>query len=73
MKVTHTETTFTMTGKYWSGTYPLAEFPKWLNFYQRLRDDFPKSGTAYDECIEELERLAERLRTQETAFLTAPL
>lgn len=54
MKVTHTETTFTMTGRYWSGTYPISELPKWLSFYQRLRADFPKSGTAYDECIEEL-------------------
>ena len=51
MKVTHTETMFTMTGKYWSGTYPLADLTKWLSFYQRLRSDFPKSGGSYDRCI----------------------
>ena len=33
MKVTHTETTFSMTGRYWSGTYPISELPKWLRFY----------------------------------------
>ena len=67
MKVTHTETTFTMTGRYWSGTYPISELPKWLSFYQRLSADFPKSGTAYDECIEELEQLTQQLRTGNTA------
>ena len=73
MKVTHTDMMFTMTDRYWSGTYPLSELPKWLSFYQRLRADFPKSGTAYDKCIEELEQLTQQLRTQETASLTAPL
>lgn len=73
MKVTHTETTFSMTGRYWSGTYPISELPKWLSFYQRLRADFPKSGTAYDKCIEELEQLTQQLRSLETASLTAPL
>ncbi len=67
MKVTHTETTFSMTGRYWSGTYPISELPKWLSFYLRLRADFPKSGTAYDECIEELEQLTQQLRTGNTA------
>ncbi|WP_330447950.1 hypothetical protein FLP41_03405 (plasmid) [Paracoccus marcusii] len=67
MKVTHTDRIFTMTGRYWSGTYPLSELPKWLSFYQRLRADFPKSGTAYDECIEELEQLTQQLRTGNTA------
>lgn len=61
MKVTHTETMFTMTGKYWSGTYPLADLPKWLSFYQRLRSDFPKSGGSYDKCIQELEALSLRM------------
>lgn len=73
MKVTHTDMMFTMSGRYWSGTYPLSELPKWLSFYQRLRADFPKSGTAYDDCIEELEHLTQQLRSLETASLTAPL
>lgn len=58
MKVTHTETTFTVTGRYWSGTYPLADLTKWLKFYQRLRSDFPKSGGSYDRCINDLEKLS---------------
>ena len=62
MKVTHTETMFTMTGRYWSGTYPISELPKWLSFYQRLRADFPKSGTAYDECIKGLEKISKELQ-----------
>jgi len=61
MKVTHTETMFTMTGKYWSGTYPLTDLPKWLLFYQRLREDFPKAGNSYDSCINELQSLSESL------------
>ena len=73
MKVTHTDMMFTMTGRYWSGTYPISELPKWLSFYQRLRSDFSKQKTAYDKCIEELEQLTQQLRTQETPSLTAPL
>lgn len=61
MKVTHNETTFTMTGKHWSGTYSLADLPKWLSFYRRLRSDFPKSGGSYDRCIQELEALSLRM------------
>lgn len=58
MKVTYTETMFTITGRYWSGTYPIRELPKWLSFYQRLRADFPKSGTEYDKCIDGLEKIS---------------
>ena len=68
MKVTHTETMFMMTGKYWSGTYPLSDLPKWLSFYQRLRSDFPNLGGSYDRCIQELEALS--LRAAETMPLT---
>lgn len=63
MKVSHTETMFTMTGRYWSGTYPIIELPKWLNFYQRLRADFPKAGQSYDKCISELESLRDKLES----------
>lgn len=61
MKVTHSETTFTMTGQHWSGTYSLGELHKWLNFYKRLREDFPKSGSSYDSSIDELEALSKSL------------
>lgn len=62
MKITYTETMFTMTGRYWSGTYPISELPKWLSFYQGLRADFPKSGTAYDEYIKGLEKISKELQ-----------
>ena len=61
MKVTHTETMFTMTGRYWSGTYPISELSKWLIFYQRLREDFPKSGQSYNKIISELESLQDKV------------
>lgn len=64
MKATHDDTTFTLTGRYWSGTYPLEELPKQLAFYRRQRADFPKSGTSYDETIEELERLTKILSAE---------
>lgn len=66
MKITRTETMFTMTGRYWSGTYPLSDLSKWLSFYQRLRDDFPKSGNAYNECIEGLVKLSNDITYQPT-------
>lgn len=57
MKMTHTDTTFTLTGQYWTGTYPLTELLKWLQLYRKQREDFPKAGTAYDAAIEGLEAL----------------
>lgn len=62
MQITHTDATFTMTSKHWSGTYPLDELPKWLAFYRRQRADFPKSGRVYDAAVTGLEALALALR-----------
>lgn len=61
MKATRSESTFTLTGKHWSGTYPLDDLPKWLAFYRRLRENHPKSGTSYDATIEALEGLEREL------------
>ena len=61
MKITHTDTTFTMSGTHWTGSYPLDELTKQLAFYRHLRADFPKSGTSYDAIIEGLEALAREL------------
>lgn len=61
MQITHDDTTFTITGRHWAGTYPLDQLPKWLAFYRRQREDFPKAGTAYDATIEGLEGLARKL------------
>ncbi|WP_265501303.1 hypothetical protein [Paracoccus beibuensis] len=62
MKITHDDTTFTMTSLHWTGIYPIGELPKWLAFYRRQRRDFPKAGTAYDAAIEGLEKLADQLK-----------
>jgi hypothetical protein len=68
MKVTRTETMFTMTGRYWSGTYPISELSKWLSFYQKLREDFPKSGSSYDKCIEGLEALSLKTSLKDSKY-----
>lgn len=64
MKITHTDTTFSMSCSHWSGTYPVEELPRQLAFYRKMRADFPKSGTAYDVSIEGLEALARELEVQ---------
>ncbi len=61
MKVQHDESTFTLTGEYWSATYPLADLQKWLAFYRGRRARFPKAGDAYDTTLAALEELERRL------------
>ncbi|MDQ7263986.1 hypothetical protein NM680_19505 [Paracoccus sp. PS-1] len=61
MKATHDESTFTLTGKIWSATYPLDELPKWLAFYRSRRARFPKAGDSYDATIAALEELERTL------------
>ena len=61
MKITHTDTSFTMTGLHWTGTYPLEALPRQLAFYRKMRADFAKSGTAYAASINALEALAREL------------
>ena len=64
MKITHTKSTFTMSGGKWSGTYPIEELPRQIAFYRKLKADFPKSGTSYDGTINGLEALACELGVQ---------
>lgn len=64
MKITHTASTFTMSGGKWTGTYPIEQLPGQISFYRKLRADFPKSGTAYDGTIDGLEALARELGVQ---------
>lgn len=47
--------TYTLTGKVWANTYPLEDMPKWLEFYRRQRENFPKADGAYDDIIGVLE------------------
>jgi hypothetical protein len=46
---------FTLTGKVWANTYPLEDMPKWLEFYRRQSENFPKADGAYDDIIATLE------------------
>lgn len=61
MKITHTDTTFTMSGTHSTDSYPLDELTKQLAVYRQLRADFLKSGTSYDAIIDGLEALAYEL------------
>ena len=61
MKITRTDTAFTMSGTHWTGSYPIEELPQQLAFYRQMRADFPKSGTSYNAIIEGLEDLAREL------------
>ncbi|RJL13681.1 hypothetical protein [Paracoccus siganidrum] len=58
---THDESTFTLRKREWHGTYPLEDLPKWLAFYRKMKREFPKSGSAYDETIAALEKLEAEL------------
>lgn len=53
--------TYTHAGGGWSDTYPVADLPRWLDFYRRQRRDFPRASTSYDADIEALEALARDL------------
>lgn len=47
MKATRDGDTFTLLGRDWSGTYPMAELPRWLAFY-RDHDCQPRHGPGGD-------------------------
>ncbi|WP_017999952.1 hypothetical protein [Paracoccus sp. N5] len=57
MKATHDDSTFTLTGKVWSATYPLEELPRWLAFYRSRRTRCPRAGDSYEATITALEAL----------------
>lgn len=61
MKIMHDDKTFTLTGRYWSGTFSIEELPKQLAFYRSQREKFPKAKGAYDATIEALEKLAKEI------------
>jgi hypothetical protein len=49
--------TFTLSKGPWSGTFPISDLPKWLDFYRRQRELFPAHATAYDADVKALEGL----------------
>lgn len=62
MKATHDEITFTLTGRYWSGRFPIKELEGQLAFYRAQSEKFPKSNGAYDATVSALEGLVKALR-----------
>ena len=50
-----------MQGRILSGTYPLTDLHKWLEFYRRQRDLHPRAGNSYDADIEALEKPAREI------------
>lgn len=53
--------TFTLSKGPWSGTFPIADLPKWLNFYRRQRERYPNHAACYITDVEALEVLAAQL------------
>ena len=54
--------TFTMAKGSWSGTFPISDLGKWLEFYRRQRELFPSRTASYDGDVRALEALAAELR-----------
>jgi len=59
--VDSTSGTFTLTKGVWTGSFPVADLPKWLAFYRRQRDLFPTHASSYDGDVKALETLAAQL------------
>lgn len=66
MKITHDSEArkFSITGRTWSGTYPIEELPGWLVFYRTLQAEHPKANGAYDATVAGLAALAKELGIQ---------
>ena len=60
MEATRDEKTFTLTGRDWSGVYPLEELPKWTAFYRRMRDAHPSGAPYYDKAVQALEGIMDK-------------
>ncbi len=64
MKVTFDSAagTFTMAKGAWTNTYPIADLPKWLEFYRTQQVMFPRHAWAYEDSVDALEKLMAELR-----------
>jgi hypothetical protein len=49
--------TFTMTKAKWSGTFPIEDLPKWLEFYRNQQARYPIHAASYDSSVKALEKL----------------
>ncbi|WP_435171580.1 hypothetical protein [Falsirhodobacter sp. 1013] len=57
----HTARTFTMQGQFLTSTYPIEEFPGWLEFYRGMQANYPKAKGTYDATVIALEAFAKEL------------
>ena len=53
--------TFTLEKGIWQGTFPIADLPKWLNFYRGQMERYPAHGPNYAPDVEALEALARQI------------
>ncbi|WP_027170169.1 hypothetical protein [Mesorhizobium sp. WSM3224] len=56
--------TFTLVKDQWRGTFPIADLPKWLNFYRQQQDRYPAHAASYAPDVEALEALTAELRAR---------
>ncbi|TPI10354.1 hypothetical protein FJW06_23500 [Mesorhizobium sp. B4-1-3] len=56
--------TFTLEKGVWRGTFPVADLPKWLNFYRQQMERYPAHAGNYAHDVEALEALAAELRSR---------
>ncbi|MBZ9768281.1 hypothetical protein LB526_16115 [Mesorhizobium sp. CA6] len=59
---TYDSAAFTLEKGVWRGTFPIADLPKWLNFYRQQMERYPAQVASYAEDVKALEALATELR-----------
>ncbi len=65
MNITYDSTagTFTMAKSGWTNTYPISDLPKWLAFYRKQQELFPRYASFYQDSVDGLEKLTAELRS----------
>ncbi len=59
--------TFTIAKDKWQGTFPIADLPKWLAFYQQQQERYPTHAESYASDLKALEALTVELRARQQA------
>jgi len=54
--------TFTLSKGPWSGTFPICDLPKWLDFYRRQRERHPDHAASYNTDVDALEALTRQMK-----------
>jgi hypothetical protein len=62
--------TFTLQKDIWRGTFPIADLPKWLDFYREQQRRYPAHAAAYAPDVQALEALAANLAADSNQPLT---